>query len=74
MKVVDSNICLVSHEKPLWGTVTFHRLGLFISGSFGLGAVCVASFLLLGHATHYSKPWEQRQYVRVGFAVYMRIC
>jgi Organic solute transporter Ostalpha len=41
---------------------TFHRLGLLLCVIFGAIAVLVSFFLIFMHATHYLKPWEQRQY------------
>lgn len=49
-------------EIPLWSgkSITFHHLGLIISATFGLLAVVTALFLILRHATHFSKPSEQK--------------
>ena len=56
-----TNIATVS-ETPLWENgMTFHHLGLWISAGFGIFSVIVALLLVFTHATHYSKPWEQRQ-------------
>lgn len=49
-------------EDPLFAKVTFHHVGLVISAVFSLISVVVAFFLIFKHATHYSKPWEQKQY------------
>ena len=52
------------NEVALWqGGLIFHQLGLIISAVFGLISVFVAWYLIFRHATHYSKPWEQKQYV-----------
>jgi hypothetical protein len=48
-------------EKPLWKQLTFHHFGLILSATFGSIAVAVAFFLILRHATHYLKPYEQKQ-------------
>ena len=53
----------VNQEEPLWKGYTFHHFGLFISAAFGLVAMLIALFLIIQHARHYSKPWEQKQYV-----------
>lgn len=50
-------------EEPLWKNLTFHHFGLIISAAFGALAVAVAFFLVLRHATHYLKPYEQKQCV-----------
>ena len=53
----------VIHEIPLAGHhwLTFRRLVLIVSSCFGLLAVFITLSLIMLHATHYSKPWEQRQ-------------
>lgn len=43
--------------------VDFHRLGLILSALFGLISIVFSFYLIWRHATHYLKPWEQRQYV-----------
>jgi hypothetical protein len=50
-------------EVPLFSVVTFHHVGLVVSAVFALISVIISFFLIAKHATHYSKPWEQRQYV-----------
>jgi hypothetical protein len=59
----------VDHEKPLWKGFTFHHLGLFLSGVFGLIATCIGIFLIFAHATHYLKPYEQRHIIRILFLI-----
>ena len=49
------------HEEPLWKNLTFHHFGLILSAIFGALAVAIAFFLILRHATHYLKPYEQKQ-------------
>lgn len=51
-------------EVPLWRGYTFHHFGLILSALFGLIAVTMSCFLMYMHATHYLKPWEQKQYVQ----------
>lgn len=51
-------------ETPLWKNLTFHHFGLILSATFGAVAVTIAFFLILRHATHYLRPYEQKQYVR----------
>lgn len=49
-------------EVALWdGGVTFHVLALLVGGACALIACGVSLFLIVQHATHYSKPIEQRQ-------------
>ncbi|PNS15947.1 Transmembrane protein 184 [Sphaceloma murrayae] len=53
-------------EEPLWEHgLTWHRLGLIISAAFGLVSVVVALLLIFQHATHYSKPSEQKHIIRI---------
>ncbi|PWY71695.1 DUF300-domain-containing protein [Aspergillus heteromorphus CBS 117.55] len=53
-------------EVPLWNDgLTFHHLCLMISGSFAIFAAVVSFGLLMNHATHYSKPIEQRHIIRI---------
>ncbi|KAL1301494.1 hypothetical protein AAFC00_005738 [Neodothiora populina] len=52
-------------ETPLFGHVQFHHVGLIISALFALISVIIAFFLMQKHATHYSKPNEQRHIIRI---------
>ncbi|KAF1927384.1 DUF300-domain-containing protein [Didymella exigua CBS 183.55] len=52
-------------ETPLWKSLTFHHFGLIISATFGTIAVVVAFFLIVRHATHYLKPYEQKHIIRI---------
>lgn len=57
-------ICaLLVEEEPVWKSMTFHHFGLIVSAIFALIAVLTSFFLIWRHATHYLKPWEQRQWV-----------
>ena len=56
-------------EEPLPIGITFHRLGLILTALFGLLAVLLSLFLIYQHATHYSKPNEQRHVIRILFMV-----
>lgn len=53
------------HEDPVFGAVTFHHIGLFLSAIFGLISVVVSLALVFQHATHYLKPREQRHIIRI---------
>ena len=55
--------CILVAERPIWKSLTFHHLGLILSATFGAIAVVVAFFLVMRHANHYLKPYEQKQYV-----------
>lgn len=55
----------IGYEKPLFGSLTFHRLGLLLCVIFGLISVVIAFFLIVQHATHYLKPWEQKHIIRI---------
>jgi hypothetical protein len=51
-------------EVELWdGGLTFHHLALLVAGACALFACGISIFLIMQHATHYSKPIEQRQLV-----------
>ncbi|CAI6336954.1 unnamed protein product [Periconia digitata] len=52
-------------EKPIWKKLTFHHLGLILSATFGAIAVVVAFFLIMKHANHYLKPYEQKHIIRI---------
>ncbi|CEL09886.1 hypothetical protein ASPCAL13014 [Aspergillus calidoustus] len=54
------------HEVDLWdGGLTFHELCLIIIGAFALVAGFISFYLIMRHATHYSKPVEQRHIIRI---------
>jgi hypothetical protein len=50
-------------ENPIVGTMTFHTLGLIIAAACSLVAILLSLYLIFMHANHYTKPYEQRQYV-----------
>lgn len=52
-----------SSEVHMAGSLTFHDLGLIIAAATALIAVLLSFYLIWMHATHYTKPYEQRQYV-----------
>ncbi|KAJ5191733.1 uncharacterized protein N7498_010718 [Penicillium cinerascens] len=57
-------------EVDLWdGGITFHSLSLIVGGVCAVLASAVSMFLIMGHATHYSKPIEQRHIIRILFMV-----
>ena len=59
--IVDMTIVV---EMPLWTNgLIFHHVGLIVCAAFGLFAICTSFFLIFQHGTHYSKPYEQKQYV-----------
>ncbi|KAL5342890.1 organic solute transporter Ostalpha-domain-containing protein [Aspergillus crustosus] len=54
------------HEIDLWDNgLTFHELCLIVIGAFALVAGFVSFYLIMRHATHYSKPVEQRHIIRI---------
>ncbi len=59
----------VGNETLLSIGITFHHLGLILCAAFGLTAVTIASYLILQHANHYLKPWEQKHIIRVLFMI-----
>ncbi|KAF2735975.1 DUF300-domain-containing protein [Polyplosphaeria fusca] len=56
-------------EEPLWHRLTFHHFGLILSATFGLLALVIAFFLILRHATHFLRPWEQKHIIRILFMI-----
>ena len=50
-------------ENPIVGGMTFHTLGLIIAAACALVAILLSLYLIFMHANHYTKPYEQRQYV-----------
>ncbi|EED12989.1 DUF300 domain protein, putative [Talaromyces stipitatus ATCC 10500] len=57
-------------EVPLWDNGwTFHHLGLIVCAACGLIGIVCSLFLAFMHATHYSKPREQRHILRILFMV-----
>lgn len=56
-------------EEALWKGFTFHHFGLFLSAIFGLISVLVSLWLIAMHATHYLRPSEQKQTIRILFMI-----
>ncbi|KIW16596.1 hypothetical protein PV08_03784 [Exophiala spinifera] len=56
-------------EEPIWHDKSFHDLGLYLGAIFTFIAIAVSFFLIMMHATHYQKPWEQRHIIRILFMV-----
>lgn len=56
-------------ETPIWHGHTFHNLGLWLSAVFALVALVVSFLLIFMHASHYSRPHEQRHIIRILFMV-----
>ncbi|KAK7544627.1 organic solute transporter Ostalpha-domain-containing protein [Phyllosticta citribraziliensis] len=58
-------------EEDVWklsGTdfgVTFHTIAQIIGFVFTAIAVIISLVLIFEHATHYSRPWEQKQIIRI---------
>ena len=48
-------------EIEVYYGLTFHQMGLILSAACGAIAVLVSFYLIMMHATHYLRPWEQRQ-------------
>ncbi|KAL4890094.1 organic solute transporter Ostalpha-domain-containing protein [Aspergillus ambiguus] len=58
------------NEIGLWDDgITFHELCLIVGGFFAVIAAGVSIYLIMCHATHYSKPIEQRHIIRILFMV-----
>jgi hypothetical protein len=60
-------IYIVDKETPLFSNVTFHHLGLAITGLFSLLASLIAIGLIIFHAFHYSLPHQQKHIIRILF-------
>ncbi|KAI1836127.1 hypothetical protein DTO006G1_1315 [Penicillium roqueforti] len=57
-------------EIALWdGGISFHLLALLMGGACAIIACLVSFALIMLHATHYSKPIEQRHIIRILFMV-----
>lgn len=56
-------------EVAVYHGLTFHQLGLILSAGACVIAILVSFYLMLMHATHYLKPWEQRHIIRILFMV-----
>ncbi|CAG8974774.1 hypothetical protein HYALB_00000386 [Hymenoscyphus albidus] len=52
-------------EIPLIGIWTFHEIGLIAAPASALIALIVSFYLMLMHALHYTKPYEQRHIIRI---------
>jgi hypothetical protein len=48
---------------PIAGSLNFHKLGLIIAGGCSVVAIVISFYSIFMHASHYTKPREQRQYV-----------
>jgi Organic solute transporter Ostalpha len=55
----------VSKETPIFANITFHMLGLWLTATFCILASSVAVVLMLGHAMHYSAPYQQKHIIRI---------
>ncbi|TDZ32000.1 Transmembrane protein 184-like protein [Colletotrichum spinosum] len=56
-------------EKLIAGPLTFHDLAIVIAGGSTVVAVSLSFYLVFMHATHYTKPREQRQIIRILFMI-----
>jgi hypothetical protein len=48
-------------EDNLVGDLVFHQLALILSASFMCLSIGISGWLILDHALHYLKPYEQKQ-------------
>ncbi|KAB5577764.1 putative DUF300 domain protein [Coniochaeta sp. 2T2.1] len=60
---------LPTSEKAIAGSLTFHQLALIISAGSTLVAIVMSFYLIMMHATHYTKPREQKHIIRILFMV-----
>ncbi|KAH6671668.1 organic solute transporter Ostalpha-domain-containing protein [Halenospora varia] len=58
-----------SSEVAIVGNFTFHTLGLIIAAACALLSILVSFYLIFMHATHYTKPYEQRHIIRILFMI-----
>lgn len=49
--------------QPIVGNLTFQHLSAIISGCIAIFAALVSLFLIIMHATHFSEPRKQKQWV-----------
>ncbi|KAF2144182.1 uncharacterized protein K452DRAFT_285419 [Aplosporella prunicola CBS 121167] len=74
MKCPEKELKKIS-EEDVWslsGTelgVNFHTIGEIIGFVFSAISIGVSLYLIFRHATHYSRPWEQRQTIRILFMI-----
>jgi hypothetical protein len=54
---------LIPFENLLTDALVFHQLALILSATFMCLSVNISCWLILDHALHYLKPYEQKQYV-----------
>ncbi|KAH8884808.1 putative DUF300 domain protein, partial [Thozetella sp. PMI_491] len=60
---------LPTSEIPIAGSLTFHQLALIIAGGSTAVAILMSLYLIFRHATHYTKPREQKHIIRILFMV-----
>ncbi|OIW28459.1 DUF300-domain-containing protein, partial [Coniochaeta ligniaria NRRL 30616] len=60
---------LPTSEKAIAGSLTFHQLALIIAAASTLVAIVMSLYLIMMHATHYTKPREQKHIIRILFMV-----
>ena len=48
-------------EEPMAYGMTFHHMGLIVGAIFAIFATLISGWLMFMHATHYSKPYIQKQ-------------
>jgi hypothetical protein len=48
-------------EKTLNGNMFFHQLALILCAIFMCLSISISGWLILDHALHYLKPYEQKQ-------------
>lgn len=51
------------YETFFTGSLVFHQLALLVSVIFMCLSMGISFWLILQHALHYLKPYEQKQYV-----------
>ncbi|KAJ5040608.1 uncharacterized protein L3040_006257 [Drepanopeziza brunnea f. sp. 'multigermtubi'] len=56
-------------EEILAANMSFHSLGLIVAAACTLIAVLISFYLIFMHATHYTKPYEQRHIIRILFMI-----
>ncbi|KAL3426898.1 duf300 domain-containing protein [Phlyctema vagabunda] len=56
-------------EEVLVGNMTFHSLAIIIAAAAALTAILVSFYLIWMHATHYTRPYEQRHIIRILFMI-----
>lgn len=51
--------------QPIFGNITFHQFSAYVSGAIAIFAAVIALFITIMHASYFSHPKRQKQYVYI---------